>query len=227
MKHTMDVSGGKRGYFITLEGIDGTGKSTQAQLLARSLVSRGHTVCSTREPGGTLIGSRLREVLLHPDSRDMVPVTELLLFLADRVQHLTQVIRPALARGEVVLCDRYHDATLAYQQYARGLDMTPLKDFLGAEIDSTPPDITFWLDMPLEQSMARMALRDKRLGQTNGGDEGRLETEREGFMARVQAGYRELAQLHPDRILRVDAAQPAEAVAGELLTALATRMPGF
>jgi dTMP kinase len=200
-----------RGAFLTFEGIDGCGKSTQAQLLAQRLRDYNFPVVETREPGGTEIGTVLRALLLDPSSRALVPSCELLLYLADRVQHLAQVIRPALAREDVVICDRYHDATLAYQHYGRGLDFAPLKDLIAAEIEPTPPALTLWLDANVDVAQARIAARG-RGAPPHPPAEGRLEEEDERFHLRVQTGYAALFERHPQRIVRIDANAGADAV---------------
>jgi len=203
------------GRFLTFEGIDGTGKSTQARLLAERLRAEGYTVLLTREPGGTPVGRHIRALLLDSAHGDLVPKAELLLFLADRLQHLHQVIRPALARGEWVISDRYHDATLAYQQFARGLDVQPLADFMAQEVDK--PWLTLWLDLPLEVALQRISQRqttpENPAPDTPPAlDESRLEADVD-FLRRVQQGYAALAQRDPARMVRVDASPSPEAVA--------------
>lgn len=214
-----------RGRFLTLEGIDGCGKTTQARLLAERLRAAGPTVCETREPGGTVIGRQLRALLLHPDSSDLEPVPELLLFLADRVQHLRQLIRPALARGEVVLCDRFHDATVAYQGHARGLGpaLDALAPFLRAEVLNTPPHTTFWLDIAPSLAAERIAARALTQGTAQGGEESRLDAAERGFHERVRAGYAAIAAAEPGRVLRIAADGDPEAVHGRIWALLRER----
>jgi dTMP kinase len=207
-----------RGRFLTFEGIDGCGKTTQARLLAMRLREAGLPVLETREPGGTEIGRQLRAVLLSADNAAIEPLTELLLFLADRVQHLREVIRPALARGEVVLCDRFHDATVAYQQHGRGLDLAPLEPFLRAEVLQPPPAATFWLDLPLALAGERIAARAQSLR-----GEGRIDAAAQEFHARVREGYAAIAAAEPERVLRIDAAGPPEAVARAIWQELTER----
>jgi dTMP kinase len=151
-----------QGKFITFEGIDGCGKTTQAKLLCDRLRSKGLTVELTREPGGTEIGSAIRQVLLDVRHLGMTPQCELLLFLGDRIQHLVEFIQPALARGAVVICDRYHDATIAYQQYGRELDLSALKPFI-VEFIRPLPNLTFWIDITVEQSLRRTLPRHGKL----------------------------------------------------------------
>lgn len=207
------------GAFITFEGIDGCGKTTQAQLLAAYLREKGHTVLETREPGGTSIGTALRAILQDAANRGMTPLSELLLYLADRVQHLAETIRPALARGETVVCDRFHDATVAYQHHGRGLDFGSVAPLIEREIAITPPDLTFWLDVSLGTARERLTRR----GASGTGPEARIEGEAEAFHERVRGGYAALHRQHPRRIVRVDAAEPIEALAGRIRRELEER----
>ncbi|MEE8436557.1 MAG: dTMP kinase [bacterium] len=193
-----------RGKFITFEGIDGCGKSTQARRLAQRLREKGYNVLETREPGGTEIGLQLRSVLLNPDNAAMGANCELLLYLADRVQHLDTVIRPALQREETVICDRFHDATVAYQQHGRGLDLASLSCFLEKEVLSTAPDTTCWLDLEVELAQARIQKRNRSQG-GNGPRESRLDDAGRDFHERVRSGYAAIHAAEPGRMLRVPA----------------------
>jgi dTMP kinase len=214
------------GVFITLEGIDGCGKSTQARRLAEGLTARGADVLATREPGGTAVGQALRAVLLDRAHAALVPQVELLLYLADRVQHLSEVIRPALAAGRTVLCDRFHDATVAYQQHGRGLDFAPVAEIVAAYIAPTQPDLTLWLDVDVATAQARIMARtadDARqpAGAPTGGD--RMDGEQTAFHERVRKGYLALHEAHPARIVRIDAAADEATVAAALWQALEAR----
>ncbi len=181
------------GIFITLEGIDGCGKTTQARLLVQWLRGHGYHVLPTREPGGTEPGDRIRELLLSPQ-QSITPEAELFLYLADRSLHVTQVIRPALAEGRVVVCERHADSTLAYQGAGRGLDMDLLRRLNAIATGGLLPDLTLVLDV----SPDKVWLDEARLD--------RLESEGRDFSARVAAGFHALARQEPDRVKLVDGA---------------------
>jgi dTMP kinase len=188
------LGSGLEGVFITFEGLDGCGKSTQMELLADALRARGYVVLVTREPGGTPLGEAVREVLLAPRHHGMSSRSEALLYAAARAHLVEQVIRPALTDGQIVLCDRYLDSSLAYQGYGRGLGAD---DIITLNVWATGclfPDLTIFLDLD-------DAVRGTRLGAVPD----RLEAEDEGFHQRVGEGFRELLRLHPHRIHRVDA----------------------
>jgi dTMP kinase len=204
--------------FITLEGIEGSGKSTQIQSVARWLTAAGCDCLTTREPGGTSIGGQIRSILLHPDNRDLAPSAELLLYVADRVQHVETVVRPALAAGKVVVCDRYYDATLVYQGYARGLDRELIRRLHQWVCDGLMPDLTLLLDLPAEEGLARAWRRlhaDAALVR-----ESRFEKEKLAFHQRVRAGYLDLARREPRRFAIIDAAVDAPAVGRQIGAAL-------
>ncbi|MFN3430953.1 MAG: dTMP kinase [Candidatus Sericytochromatia bacterium] len=203
------------GLFITLEGPEGAGKSTQLQLLGQWIESLGRAVLATRNPGGTAIGQQIRQVLLDPANKAMVPMAELMLYAADRAQHVQEVVRPALAAGSVVICDRFGDSTLAYQGYGRGLDMTLLRALNEMATDGLRPDVTLLLDLPSEEGLARVA-RSRAID--------RLEDEAIAFHHRLRDGYLALAAAEPDRFVKVDATQPAESVQQTLRAALAARL---
>jgi dTMP kinase len=190
--------------FITLEGIEGSGKTTQIQAIAQWLRSMGRACLTTREPGGTPIGEQIRSVLLHPDNHDLSPTAELLLYVADRVQHLETVVRPALADGKVVVCDRYFDATLVYQGYARGIDREMIRRLHQLACNGLKPDLTLLLDLAPEAGLAR-AWRRIHSDMTHK-QESRFEKETLAFHQRVRAGYLDLAHREPQRFVCIDAA---------------------
>ena len=215
-----------RGKFITFEGIDGCGKSTQARRLAQRLREKGYCVLETREPGGTAIGQQLRSVLLNPDNAGMGATCELLLYLADRVQHLDAVIRPALQREETVICDRFHDATVAYQQHGRGLDLASLNGFLEKEVLSTAPDTTCWLDVDVELAQARILKRTRSQGEI-GPRENRLDDAGRDFHQRVRSGYAAIHAAEPGRMLRVPAAGNEAEIDATIWNLLSERYHGL
>jgi dTMP kinase len=199
-----------RAPWITFEGTEGVGKTTQIERLARRLEDAGRRVRVTREPGGTTLGRRLRSVLLEPTDRPMHALTELLLYTADRAQHLTEVVLPSLDRGEVVLCDRFLDATLAYQGYARGLGVdTVLSLHRMPPLDSRP-DRTLLLDMRADRALARALRRNEDSSRALA--EGRFEDEQLEFHERVRSGYLALAREEPERIRSVPADGDADEV---------------
>ena len=195
------------GLFITLEGPEGAGKSTNREYLAELLVQAGIEVVLTREPGGTPLAERIRELLLAPDSEVMAVDTELLLMFAARAQHLAGVIRPALARGAVVLCDRFTDATYAYQGGGRGLAyerIAILEQFVQGDLR---PDLTLVFDLPVEVGLARAAARGKL---------DRFEQEQQSFFEAVRQTYLARAAQAPERYRVLDAAQPLSQVQADL-----------
>ena len=185
-----------KGKFISFEGIEGTGKSTQAKLLQQSLLGLGYEVILTEEPGGTLISLRVREILLSVDHTNMKPLTELLLYNAARAQHIEEVILPALNRGAVVITDRFTDSTFAYQGYGRGIDPDLLESIDRIATNGLRPDMTMLLDLDVETGLKR----NRRINKTD-----RLELEDVEFHERVRKGYHELAAKEPERIKVLDA----------------------
>ena len=178
--------------FITFEGIEGCGKSTQVHLLAERLGARA---VETREPGGTAIGRAVRGIVLDPGTRALAPVAELLLYFADRAQHVAEVIRPALADGRVVLCDRHVESSLAYQGYGRGLPLDAIRALGVLAAGGLRPDAIVLIDVPVELGLQRASRR---------GAHDRLEAEELAFHERVRAGYDALVSQEPERWLRVD-----------------------
>lgn len=203
----------KRGRFITLEGVDGAGKSTHAGWLVEAIRAAGHAVLATREPGGTPIGEMLRELVLHQPMR---LETETLIMFAARCEHLHTVIEPALARGMWVVCDRFTDATYAYQGGGRELGAAPVAA-LEAWIGAPQPDRTWLFDVPLDVARARLA-RSR--------DPDRFEREEGVFFERVRAAYHARAQAHPRRVHVVDGSQPLAAVRARLESELAQLLAG-
>lgn len=202
-----------KGFFITLEGGEGAGKSTLQQGMAARLRAAGLEVVVTREPGGTELGKRLRQELLN--GGHVEPVAELLLYAADRAQHVAQIIAPAVRRGAVVICDRFSDSTVAYQGYGRQLDKKQIAALNKLAQQGLAPHLTLWLDIPVKDGLARTQRR---------GAADRLEAEALAFHERVRKGFRALAKAEPRRIARLDARQPAEAVLAEALRLTARRL---
>ena len=187
----------KRGCFITFEGVDGTGKTTHVEKLAAELKSEGKKVVMLREPGGTQIGEQIRQILLKREHQAMADVSELFLFAAARAQLVREVIRPALERGEHVLCDRFIDSTVAYQGYGRGLDIDLVKKVNNAAVGETRPDLTIWIDI----ESGELAMRLGKRNTDNKSD--RLDLESNEFRTRVRDGYAKIQEEEPDRVLRV------------------------
>ena len=197
--------------FVTLEGIEGSGKSTQARQLAARL---GPDTLLTQEPGGTDIGRAIRGLLLDHGHRVMAPAAEVLLFFADRAQHVAELVRPALLAGRSVVSDRYTDSSLAYQGYGRGLDRDLILAVARLATDGLQPDFTILLDLPVEVGLARAGRR---------GPHDRLEAEVREFHDRVRAGYIEMASADPARWVRVDAEGPPDEVALRVAAAAEAR----
>ena len=206
--------------FITLEGIEGSGKSTQIRHMFDFLKKAGLQCAVTREPGGTAIGRKIRSILLDPDSTLIEPGTELLLYAADRVQHIQKVILPLIQAGNVVICDRYFDATLAYQGYARGLDTTFIRTLHHLTCQDLKPDLTILLDLSPDIGLAR-AWKQLEAG-CRSGAESRFEKETIAFHERVRAGYLTLAAAEPDRFKIVDASPNEPQVQKQIIEILKT-----
>lgn len=209
------------GYFLALEGGEGAGKSTQAALLARWLRDRGHEVVVTREPGATAVGARVRALLLGldpavPVGEAVEPRTEALLYAADRAEHVARVVRPGLARGAIVVSDRYVDSSIAYQGHARGMDPDQVARLSDWATEGLLPDLTVLLDLPVGSGRTRLAAR---------GGTDRLEQEADAFHERVRDGFRQLAAAAPERYAVIDAAGAADAVAALVQAAVAPAIP--
>ena len=196
----------KKGLFVTFEGLDGCGKTTQINQLKERLIESGHQVLLTRNPGGTDLGLKLREIVLHyPD--DLSSVSELLLYVADRAQHMKQVILPALESGQVVLCDRHIDSTVAYQGYGRGLDIPFIHQLNTVATDGIKPDKTFFLDGDPEILSQRVHTR---------GQADRLEREVAAFKERSREGFLTLVSEEPERFVILDAIKPADDISEDI-----------
>lgn len=196
------------GIFITLEGGEGSGKTTHARRLCEYLTGQGLTVLRTREPGGTLLAERLRNLLLTNSGETIAPETEALLILAARRQHVDHVIKPALAQGKTVVCDRFSDSTMAYQGYGRGLDLRILRTMNNWATGRLVPHLTLVFDIPVSVGLRR------RRGQ--GSTQNRLDREAERFHKKVRAGFHTLAKQEPRRIMMIDASSSIESVEREV-----------
>lgn len=188
-----------KGQLIVFEGGEGAGKTTQIQRLIpwlKSFVGNKAPVLATREPGGTLLGKQIRELLLHSQDEVIPDVTELLLYAADRSAHVENYLKPHLAQGAIILCDRYCDSTIAYQGYGRGFDLNLIEQLNQIATGGLTSDLTFWLDVAVETGLNRVQTRGTR---------DRLEQAELGFHHRVREGFFALAQAHPERIQRIDA----------------------
>jgi dTMP kinase len=204
----VETAGKRGGFFVSLEGPEGGGKSTQVHRLAAALAEQGYVVWTTREPGGTRVGEMIRPILLGAQAHVTLSAwTEALLFTAARAQLVNEVIRPRLLRGEVVLCDRFSDSTLAYQGYGRGLDVGALQQLQAQATGGLTPDLTLLLDLPVEAGLARIPR----------GAQDRLDREAIAFHERVHAGYRSMAAQDRHRWREVDASQAPDQVADRVL----------
>lgn len=193
----------QRGKFITFDGIDGAGKTTQIQQLADFLRVRGYAVHVTREPGGTALSEQIRHLLLATDN-NMAAITELLLMFAARAEHIAAVLRPKINAGEWVICSRFSDATLAYQGYARGVDIDKIRTIAKVVHEDFNPDISFFLDLPAELAARRRSVRGEAVD--------RFEAEDLDFMKAVRKGYLDIAKNEPQRCKIIDATQSKQAI---------------
>jgi dTMP kinase len=197
-----------KGRFITIEGIEGVGKSTNVAFIEAQCLAAGHTVLVTREPGGTPMAERIRDLILTTPGEGLSGLGELLLMFAARAEHLATLIRPALERGETVICDRFTDATFAYQGGGRGLDVNLIDNLQNIVQGDLRPDLTLLLDVSLEVSAQRIASRGEQVD--------RFEQERADFFGRVRAAYLEIAANSPERVRVVDASRPLAVVQAEI-----------
>ncbi len=202
--------------FITFEGPEGSGKSTQIRLLAEFLRARGLSVEVVREPGGTPIGDQVRHVLHDTANTAMSPEAEVLLYSASRAQLVSQRIRPSLAAGRIVLCDRYADSTMAYQGYGRGLDLGMLAALTEIATGGLKPDLTLLLDLDVSAGLSRRRVRGEEMN--------RLDLEAVAFHERVREGYRLLANADPERWVRIQADRPVDVVAADIREAVLARL---
>ncbi len=201
-----------KGKFIVFEGIDGSGKTTQLNLLGEELTGRGCPVLLTREPGGTRVGESIREILLNPQYGELVPVAEALLYAAARAQHVAQVILPALREGKVVLCDRFIDSSLAYQGFGRGIELRLLEQINEAAVVGLVPDLVIVLDFSCDTGLDRLSRSGRRAD--------RIEREALEFHRKVRSGYLALADRAPHRYRVIDAHRPVRQVHREILRAV-------
>ncbi|HNY94095.1 MAG TPA: dTMP kinase [Flexilinea sp.] len=202
--------------FITFEGPDGSGKTTQVKRIGRKLIEKGFDIVYTREPGGTEISDQVREILMNMKNKQMCPRTEILLFCAARAQLVEEVIRPALQSGKIVISDRYADSTLAYQGYGHGFEQETLKQLLNFATGNLWPDLTFLLDIPAEKGLRRRI--------NNQEEWNRMDDYQLAFHERVRNGYHQLAAADPQRWEMIDADQSEEAVENEIMQRLARRL---
>ena len=201
------------GLFISFEGTDGCGKSTQLNFLHTALQFRypERLIVATKNPGGTELGRAIRKLLLTPTEQNMDLTCELLLYMADRAQHVAEEIRPTLEAGGIVLCDRFHDSTLAYQGYGRGLDLELIRQLNHTATGGLMPHQTFWLDGPVEVLYERVEKR---------GEPDRLEREGLLFQDKIRQGFAQLHQADPERIRQLDATQPANQLAEQVIQSI-------
>lgn len=208
----------KQGFLLSIEGPDGSGKSTLIQELASHFSDTGREVVITREPGGARIAEQIREILLNPDHGEMEAKTELLLYMASRRQHLVEKVLPALERGALVVMDRFIDSSVAYQGYGRGLDLEGIHWLNQFATDGKNPDLTLLLDLPAEQGLARIQANRSE-------DVDRLDQEDLSWHQRVREGYLQLLEENPDRLVKVDASMDLPEVLDQALQRIAERLP--
>ena len=212
------------GFFITFEGIEGCGKTTQIRALSERLAAAGYRTRLTREPGGCPIADKIRSILLDADNRGMVPLSELLLYAAARAQHVSEVILPALQSGSIVLCDRFSDATLAYQHAGRGIERATIDTLNALACQTLRPDLTVLMDCDVATGLSRAK---SRIESSSGPREERFELEAMTFHQRVRDGYLALAAAEPGRFLTVGAAGTIDEIAGVIADKVVQRLGGI
>lgn len=210
------------GYFITFEGVEGCGKTTQIRLLSELMSRRGMHTVLTREPGGCPIADKIRTILLDAENRALSPLAELMLYAAARAQHVTEIISPALEAGKIVLCDRFCDATLAYQSFGRGIDRAVIDTLNLHACQGVSPDLTVLVDCDPQTGLERAR---RRIEATSGPREERFELEELAFHQRVRDGYRQLAAEQPDRFLVIDGAGSIEDIFAAISRQVLARIP--
>jgi dTMP kinase len=217
-----------RGFFITFEGLDGSGKTTQLRRLAASLIAEGHTVVSMRNPGSTALGDRIRGILLDSKSESalgpIAPLAELALMFADRAQSIAEVVEPALAAGSIILCDRYTDSSEAYQGAGRELGSERVLALHAAVCNNLRPDLTILLLPDLAASLRRARRRNTRHVQQSGHDENRFEREGDAFYQRIHTAYEAIALREPDRVAVIRDDASIEAIEARIRTIVADRL---
>jgi dTMP kinase len=213
-----------RGFFLTFEGLDGSGKTTQIKRLAAWLTAQDFPHLITRQPGGTATGDRIRALLLDSKSSDLAPLTELAMMFADRAQSIREVIAPALAEGQIVVCDRFTDSTEAYQGGGRELGSEIVLDLHRLLCAGLQPDLTILLLPDLQASLTRARRRNRNQTATTGTDENRFEREQVDFFARVYNKYREIAAREPVRVVAVEGELSVDQVHAQVITAVAARL---
>jgi dTMP kinase len=216
-----------RGLFITFEGLDGSGKTTQINRLAAWLKKRGQRALITRQPGGTATGDRIRALVLDSRSKGLAPMTEMALMFADRAQVIAEVVTPALAAGEIILCDRYTDSTEAYQGGGRELGSAIVLELHRIICGGLQPDLTLLLLPSLEPSLARARRRNQRAVEESGEDETRFEQEQDAFYSRVWRKYREIAAREPERVVLIEGDGSIDEVHERIVEAVAARLSGL
>lgn len=216
----------RKGTFISFEGLDGVGKSTQVERLARKLREQGFSVTVTREPGGTQTGERIRQLLLDTRTSGLVPMTELALMFASRVQHIDEVISPALNAGQIVLCDRFTDSSEAYQGGGRKLGSKPVLELHRVLCRDLQPDLTILMDSDVAASVDRARRRNQAQSNSKTHDENRFEGENRAFFARVRDTYLEIAKREPNRVVVIDARGTPDQTHAKILETVSGRL-GF